>query len=165
MTEKQHKQIEELYCEMRDKLLFAALKNEESESLAEEAVQETFRIACQEADKCCDSPNPQGWLVNTPYNVICNAKRKRANAKRLIEEYLALQIRDSYVSENRLDVKVLYQNVAGMEEFKLLSEMAIDGLSHKEMAKRRNISVNACKKRVQRARETLQEKMKNDVTK
>lgn len=165
MTEKQYKQIEMLYLEMRDKLMFIALKNEESESLAEEAVQETFRIACQEAEKCCNSPNPQGWLVNTLYNVICNAKRKRANAKRLIEEYLALQIRESYVSEDRLNVEILYQNVAGLEEFKLLSEMAVEGMSHKEMARRRNISVSACKKRVQRAREILQMKMKIDVTK
>ena len=81
MTEKQYKRIESLYFEMRDKLMFIAIKNEESESLAEEAVQETFRIACQEADKCCDCPNPQGWLVKTLYNVISNAKRKRANAK------------------------------------------------------------------------------------
>ena len=128
-------------------------------------MQETFRIACQEAEKCCNSPNPQGWLVNTLYNVICNAKRKRANAKRLIEEYLALQIRESYVSEDRLNVEILYQNVAGLEEFKLLSEMAVEGMSHKEMARRRNISVSACKKRVQRAREILQMKMKIDVTK
>lgn len=165
MTEKQYKQIEGLYHEMWDKLMFMALKNEESESLAEEAVQETFRIACQEAERCCDSPNPQGWLVKTLYNVILNAKRKRANAKRLIEEYLALQIQESYISEDRLNVEILYQNVAGMEEFKLLSEMAIEGLSHKEMAEKRNISVNACKKKVQRAREILQVRIKKDVTK
>ena len=165
MTEEQYKKIEELYREMRDKLLFIALKNEDSRSLAEEAVQETFQIACQEADKCCSSPNPQGWLVCTLHNVISNAKKKRVNAKKLIEDYLARQIRESYVAEDRLDVRLLYQNVADMEEFKLLSEMAIEGLSHKEMAQRRNISVNACKKRVQRAREVLQEKMKNDVTK
>ena len=165
MTEKQYMQIDKLYLEMKEKLMFFALKNEESESLAEEAVQETFRIACQEADRCCSSPNPQGWLVNTLYNVICNAKRKRANAKKLIEEYLALQVRESYVSEDRLNVEVLYHNVAGLEEFKLLSEMAIEGLSHKEMARKRNISVSACKKRVQRAREILQIRMKNDVTK
>lgn len=80
-------------------------------------------------------------------------------------EYLALQIRESYISEDRLNVEILYQNVAGMEEFKLLSEMAIEGLSHKEMAEKRNISVNACKKKVQRAREILQVRIKKDVTK
>ena len=83
----------------------------------------------------------------------------------MIEEYLDLQIRESCVSEDRLRVELLYQNVAGLDEFKLLAEMAIDGLSHKEMADKRNISVSACKKRVQRAREVLQNKMTNDVTK
>lgn len=164
MTEEQYKKIDALYREMREKLLFTALRNEESRALAEEAVQETFQIACQEADKCCNSPNPQGWLVHTLLNVIRNAKKKRLNAQKLIEDYLAHQIRERYAAMDRLDVRLLYQNVADMEEFKLLSEMAIEGLSHKEMAKRRNISVNACKKRVQRAKELLQEKLKNDVT-
>jgi len=38
--------------------------------------------------------------------------------------------------------------------------MAVNGRSHKEMAESRGISVNACKKRVQRAKEVLRKKIR-----
>ena len=53
----------------------------------------------------------------------------------------------------------MYGKVAQLEEFQLLKEMAVDGLSHLEMAQKRGISVDACKKRVQRAKKFLQKKI------
>lgn len=160
MNREQRKIIEELYQEMYDKLMVYACVNLDSESLAEEAVQETFHIACQKPESICDSINPQGWLVNTLKNTVRNMKRSRANAKRILETYMMTQLREFSITEDRLDLKVLYENVADLEEFKLLSEMAIEGRSHEEMARSRNISISACKKRVQRAKETLQRKIK-----
>lgn len=160
MNREQRKIIEELYQEMYDKLMVYACLNLDSESLAEEAVQETFHIACQKSDSICDSINPQGWLVNTLKNTVRNMKRSRANAKRILETYMMAQLREFSITEDRIDLKVLYENVADLEEFKLLSEMAIEGRSHEEIARSRNISISACKKRVQRAKEKLQRKIK-----
>ena len=53
-----------------------------------------------------------------------------------------------------------YDDIADTEEFKLLKEMAIDGRSYLEMADSRNISIDACRKRVQRAKETLRKKIR-----
>jgi len=164
MNAEQSRAITELYVEMYDKLMMVARKNEESETLAEEAVQETFIIACQKPEEWMEHPNPRGWLVITLRKVILNSKRKRANAKRLIEQYLMAQYREAAVSEDRLDLSILYGKTADMEEFKLILEMAVNGRSHKEMAESRGISVNACKKRVQRAKEILQRKLEKDVT-
>ena len=160
MDAKQKKQIEKLYLEMYDKLMAYARSSLENEALAEEAVQETFHIACQKPEKLCGSMNPQGWLVLTLRNTIRNMKSSRATARRIVEQYLMTQIKESAVSEDRIDPSVLYENVANMEEFKLLAEMAIEGRSHEEMARKRGISVDACKKRVQRAKETLQKKIR-----
>lgn len=164
MNAEQSRRITELYIEMYDKLMMVARKNEDNEALAEEAVQETFSIACQKIDECLRHPNPQGWLVTTLKNVILNSKRKRANAKRLIEQFLIAQFKEASVSENRLDLNILYGKTADTEEFKLILELAVDGRSHKEMAESRGISVSACKKRVQRAKEILQRKIGKDVT-
>lgn len=160
MNREQRKIIEELYREMYDKLIVYACVNLDSESLAEEAVQETFHTACQKPESICESMNPQGWLVNTLKNTIRNMKRSRANAKRILETYMMTQFREYSITEDRINLNVLYENVADLEEFKLLSEMAIEGRSHEEMARSRNISISACKKRVQRAKETLQRKIK-----
>lgn len=160
MNAEQKRRIGELYLEMYEKLMVYARVNLDSESLAEEAVQETFRIACQKPGSICSSFNPQGWLVNTLKNTIRNMKSSRATARRIVETYLMAQLRELSAAEDRISVNVLYENVADLEEFKLLSEMAIEGRSHEEMAKARGITISACKKRVQRAKETLQRKIK-----
>lgn len=152
--------IGELYLEMYDKLKIYARNSLENESLAEEAVQETFRIACQKPEALCDCPNPHGWLVITLKNTIRNIRSNRATAKRIVEIYLLDQAKDFAVYEDAISLKIQYEDVADTEEFKLLCELAIEGRSHAEMAKDRGISVNACKKRVQRAKESLKKKLK-----
>ena len=152
--------IEQLYREMYDKLMVYAGVSLGSESLAEEAVQETFRIACQKPESVCGSLNQRGWLVNTPKNTIRNMKSSRETAKRIIETYMMTQLREFSITEDRINLNVLYENVADTEEFKLLAEMAIEGRSHEEMERSRGITISACKKRVQRAKETLQRKIK-----
>lgn len=159
MTAEQSQMIEALYLEMFDKMMAYARCSFENESLAEEAVQETFRIACQKPEQLCQSVNPRGWLVQTLKYTICNINANRITTKKLVEKYWTKQSKDSTFSEDRVDLHILYENVAHTEEFQLLIESAIEGRSHLEMANSRGISVNACKKRVQRAKEALRKKI------
>lgn len=156
--------IEQLYLEMYDMLITYARCSFKEESLAEEAVQETFQIACQKPDKLCESLNPKGWLVNTLKFTICNMKRSRENAKQILSKYLIAQKEDASFSDDKLSLQMMYEDIAQTEEFKLIKEMAIDGKSHLEMASARGITVSACKKRVQRAKEVLKRKIMQDVT-
>lgn len=160
MNTAQSELIEKLFLEMYDMLKSYALSVLKEESLAEEAVQETFQIACQRPEKLFESPNPNGWLVNTLKNTLRNIKQNRVAAQRILSRYLSTQTDVIAFSEDKVSLEVLYQNVADLEEFKLIKEMAIDGRSHLEMANARGISVVACKKRMQRAKETLQKKLK-----
>ena len=149
---------------MYDMLMTYARCSFDEESLAEEAVQETFQIACQKPDKLCESLNPKGWLVNTLKYTIRNMKRRREHARQVLSGYLVKQQEDGTYSEDKLCLQLMYEDLAYTEEFKLLKEMVIDGKSHLEMAKARGITVNACKKRVQRAKEILRRKIEKDVT-
>lgn len=155
--------IERLFMEMYDNLLTYARCSLKEEALAEEAVQETFRIACQKADNLQASSNPQGWLVNTLKNTIRNIKRNRDHIQRILAQYQQAHSGDS-VSEDMLSLSALYGGITETEEFKLLKEFAVDGRSHLEMATDRGITVNACKKRLQRAKEHLRLQLMNDVT-
>lgn len=159
MNTDQHDMIKELYMEMYDMLLAYASCTFSEQSLAEEAVQETFRIACQRPEQLCGSQNPKGWLVNTLKFTLRNMKRSRESAQQLLSRYLALQTDSITFSVDKISLEVMYENVADLEEFKLVKEMAIDGKSHLEMAQSRGISVAACKKRMQRAKEFLQKKL------
>ena len=159
MNAQQNRKIKELYSEMFEKMKAYACCSLDNDALAEEAVQETFCIACQKPEQLCESVNPRGWLVQTLKYTIRNMQSNRATAKRIMEEYLMAQIKDFSFSEDRPDLRILYEDIADTEEFKLLHEMAIEGRSHLEMANSLGISVSACKKRVQRAKETLRRKI------
>lgn len=151
--------ITDLYLRLYDFLLDYALPYMENFSQAEEAVQETFRIACQRRDALRASNRPEGWIVNTLKNVISNMRKNRNAANRTFMKYLATQSLEENATEELIRLELLYEDLAQTEEWKLLKEMAVDGDSYLEMAQRRGIKVDACRKRVQRARETLQKKI------
>ena len=154
------RQIESLYLSMYKRLYIYSRCTFESDSLAEEAVQETFRIACMKPEAVCCSPNPEGWLVVTLKNVISNMRRTQDSAVRLLAEVYAQTGESSVMTEDHLALSVLYGDLANTEEFQLIQEFALEGKSHLELAQERGITVAACKKRVQRAKEFLQKKIK-----
>ena len=158
LTSDQQKRIEEFYLEMYDRLFIYARSALDNESLAEEAIQETFRIVCTKPEDLLCSPNPKGWIVNTLKYTIQNMKRNRDKANVLLTQYLAANGSIAF-SEDRISLEVNYENVAHSEEFQLIKEIAVEGKSHLEIAQSRGISVNACKKRVQRAKEFLRRKI------
>lgn len=159
MNANQSKEIEHLYLQMYSKLFTYSRSVLDNDALAEEAVQDTFNIACQKPDALCESPNPKGWLFNTLKYVISNELRNRSTAKRILMDYFAANIKDILITNDQIGLEVVYNDIADTEEFKLLKEMALEGKSHLEMAQARGITVTACRKRVQRAKEFLQKKI------
>ena len=164
MNARYRKEIERLYLQMFPMLFEYARSSLSNDALAEEAVQDTFIIACQKPEALCGSPNPEGWLVNTMKNVLSNTIRSQKIAARILLDYLAAKVNDIAVSSDRVDLEILYDDVADLEEYRLLKEHALDGKSYLEMAEERGITVSACRKRVERAKKVLQKKIKNNVT-
>ena len=70
LNQEEEEYIERLYREMYTRLCIYAMSALGSKALAEEVVQDTFRIACIKPDGLMSSKNPRGWLVNTLKNVI-----------------------------------------------------------------------------------------------
>ena len=159
MKADQKRKIEQLYLEMYSLLFEYGCSSLQNSSLSEEAIQETFRIACMKPEDLLTSPNPRGWLVNTLKNVIRNINRRQASANKLLIAYTAAHGNGGAFAEDEINLAVTYSNIAHTEEFKLIKEMAVDGRSYLEMAQARGISVDACKKRVQRAKDFLRRKI------
>lgn len=154
MEPNQKQRIEELYLAMHDMLLVYGQTALQSRTLAEEAVQETFRIACTKPEAVLGSPNPQGWLVNTLKNVIANTVKERNRTQRILAEYLTSCTRNPG-TEDQLSLDVQHADLFDQEDYRLIRGIAIEGKTILELAREREISLNACKKRVQRARENL----------
>lgn len=92
--------------------------------------------------------------------LIRNSRKSRKNGTRLLTDYLAVYRHDIAITEDTPSLELQYGKIVDMDEFQLIYEMAVEGKSHLEMAKSRGISVDACKKRVQRAKEVLRKKLK-----
>ena len=153
-------EIERLYLQLYPLLFEYARSSLSSDSLAEEAVQDTFRIVCQKPEAMINSPNPEGWIMNTLKNVLKNTIRNQNISRRILLDYFASNINDITVTNDRVGLEILYEDVADLEEFKMVKAMALEGKSYLEMSQEFGISMAACRKRMQRARETLRKKIK-----
>ena len=161
MREQHLSEIELLYVKNYDMLITYAVHILHNKELAEEAVQETFRIACQKADAACECGNKEGWLLNTLKNVISNMEKLQFRANRRLEEYTTwiatLQDKINYI-----DLDVMYNDSAGLGGYILIKELVVGEKSIRELAESRGISEAACKKRVQRAKQVLRKRL-NDI--
>lgn len=160
-TQEQDELLEALYVEMHDKLVkyaYCALMDFER---AEEAVQDTFRIACTRIDVLEASEVPGAWLMKTLKNVISNMRRSQERLKKLVittlqfEEEKHVQIQDN-------NVDLLYSGIIKDEDFLLLKLIAIDNYTMQEAAIALGINIEACKKRVQRAKKKFKSKIESE---
>ena len=122
-----------------------------NQDLAEDLVQETFLIPQKRLNCVTGSINPAGWLVNTLKNVIGNTYQKRHFIyTQLIPESIV-----DKSSEYVHPVNDMYAGLIDEEALSLLVWIYCEGTSYQEAANRLGISLNACKKRIQRAKQAL----------
>lgn len=162
LREDQNILIEQLYREMYHQLFTYARSALNDVSFAEEAVQDTFRIACAKITALETSPNPKGWLLNVLKNVIRNMRRSQIQITKLAMEAM---MHDSVTapegSEHTVDL--MYSDVIPREEFLLLKRIALERLTMLELSQELGISVEACKKRVQRARNKMKKELEKTL--
>lgn len=150
--------IAQLYKIMYEHMLSYAKAVLLDHNLAEEAVQNTFCIACMKPEEALGSNNPNGWLIVTLQNVMRNMKRERANMGRLIMETLRVEDIQEAQTQDEENVDILYSDVSARSDFKLLKWIVLDGYSMMEAADELGITVSACSKRVQRIKRLLRKK-------
>ena len=151
--------IDRLYFEMYDSLVGYANSYLNDQQRAEELTQEVFVSAVQKPEALMNCPNPKGWLYKTMWNMIQNSNRVTSRQMKLIADFLTVNGREITVSIDQPDLKLKYGKLAETEEFKLIYDMAVLGKTHEEIATERNISVNTCKKRAERAKKFLRRKL------
>jgi len=161
LNDNQRRAIDELYQNMFNPLSAYAQSALNDRTLAEEAVQDTFRIACARADKLLSSPNPKGWLLNALKYVIQNMVRSRAYLNSIFIS--SLDFDENIILEEAdvpdPDVDLLYSDLSVGEDYKLIKKIALDRYSMLEAAQELGISIEACKKRVQRAKRRLKKRL------
>lgn len=156
LDEEQLAFLDALYRRMRLAMNLYACRVLGDAALAEEAVQESFRIACSRPEAVMGSENPDGWMMNVLKNVIRNVKRAVEVQNRLIaramEEIDARAPREGCPS-------VEYADLIPEEDFALLWQVICERSSVPETAAELGISAEVCRKRVQRAKQKLRRKL------
>ncbi|MEK3792097.1 sigma-70 family RNA polymerase sigma factor [Paenibacillus sp. FSL R7-0204] len=163
LDQEQRVLIEKLFLEMINPLSAYAKKVLHNHLLAEEAVQETFRIACTRANKLLSSSNSKGWLFITLKNVIKNTIRNftHVNSKLFFSINLDEDLLIGHI--DTLKVDFLYSDLVNIEDYKLIKKIALDKYTVVETAHELGISVETCKKRVQRAKKRLKKYLQVDL--
>ena len=152
-------QITKLYQKMYGRMVAYASSILGDQNLAEEVVQDTFCIFCVKAKDTLQHENPQGWLMRTLQNVMRNMQRPRAAMNRLIMQSLQGEDLEELLVYDEADVDLLYGDLAAHADFQLLKRIVLDGCTILEAAEENGISVEACKKRIQRLRAHLKKKL------
>lgn len=160
MTPEQANQIRALYHREYRRLFAMAYARLDDAEDANDAVQQTFAVACQRPEALLDGPRPDKWLLHTLQRVIYTFWRTRA--KQQLMQQLEAQASPPDDPAASLPLEVLFGKLAETEEFRLVKAVSLEGKTYEELAAELGISVNACRIRLMRARKFLQEKMETD---
>ena len=168
----QERLLEELYKEMYSVLLCYANAALKDKTLAEEAVQDTFRIACAKVGELSASENPRGWLMLTLKNVLRNTNRELAALNQLFVTAVSIDdeiVLETYASgtdyEKRIedsDLNILYSDLLSPDEYRLLKRIVLQKYTIRDAAKELGISIESCKKRIQRIKKKLRKKLEEE---
>ena len=154
MDKKKEEIISGLYDEFFDNLLFYAEASLHNISLAEEAVQETFCIACIKIDDLLASSNPRGWLILVLRNVILHIQR---NKKEFLRSMSAISFKEDAGGYEQVafydnQPEFWYENLTQDKDYELLRKFVIEGYSLKELADEYGLAMSACKQRIRRVK-------------
>lgn len=173
MEKRLEEMIAALYDETFREMWLYARAVLRDEGLAEEAVQESFRVACNKAEFLAASANQRGWLFLVLRNTCKHIQRSRSKLLRNLAEAAAEE--KAQTAADFSEPNFLYGDLAQDRDFRLLQRFAVEGYSIKELAEEYGISVAACKQRLARARqryrrilsegESDEKKVADDVTK
>lgn len=152
INEKEQYFVTELFSEMYNFMNLYAQKKVTSRSLAEEAVKETFLIACTRVDELIISSNSKGWLITTLKYVISNIMRSNKHHRIFLSYEISINENEIIEENDELHIDLLYSDLVEFEDYKLVKRKVLDGLSVGEIAQEMGISIEACKKRFQRAK-------------
>lgn len=152
--------IHNLYAENHQFLFNYAKRVIGNPDLAEEAVQETFAIACNKEDTLKTHPNPRGWLVVALKRTIQDMNKQRSQAAEIFTAYLEQYGCPPPDSQDPGHSHVIYSDLVNQDAFDLMLKVALTKCTSRDIAKDLNISVAAAKKRIYRARKAMQETLK-----
>lgn len=163
MKRENNDKLEQLYRLHFDTVQIHAFGHVQDWDSAQEAAQETFRIACEKMDTLLASENQIGWLKQTAKYVCLNMLRCRQQQQmRLLSlDELTDDRQPSRFDTYSMDATERFRGSIDAEDIDLLNRIFVEHQTYQMVAKSLGISLWACYKRVQRLTKKLQENKEN----
>lgn len=154
MTSQQSRMLEDLFGKTYMSLVMYAYSALQNKELAEEFAQDAFSVACVKINELEESPNRQGWLMNTLKHMIRNYRHTLAVRKKIVGNVSDIDSIEVGVKDS-ISFDVSYHGVLSDDDFLLLKFTVQYDFTVEEAALLMGISKHACAKRLQRAKEKL----------
>ena len=144
--------IEKLYRQEGKSLYLYAKTVFNNSTIAEESVQETFLLICKNVEMLKDSMDLKSHIFHI-HKVVCG--RLQHQYSKYIQKLLSLPVDNGNfeMMENFVDEENTFSQYLNKNDFFILQKIILDGYSYQELAEELGITLNVCKKRVQRAKE------------
>lgn len=156
--------LEKLFCENFTVMVRTASRilsdRGFSADMAEDLVQETFLVAQRRYDRLAASPSPVGWLYKTLRNILGDTLRRQKQLQNILRT-LGAEQEGAMVDTESLLLK--YEGMISREALELLIRVYCLGQPYAAEAERLGISIAACKKRIQRARESFMRAFQEEI--
>ena len=156
--------FEAIYFEHFKKLVIYARAFLRDQEKAQEIVQDVYHEAVLHIEVVMTHENPGGWLMKTLKNKLLEYERNR---KKHLARFLSLDSEVSHqvtspdnvmagieAAEGKSVWSIVQENLTEEEQY-ILKRIVLEGATHLQVAKERNISVYTSQKRLQRLREKL----------
>lgn len=155
MDSRQDHFFTKLYIEHFDFLYSLACSLLHDDHFGYDLVQDTFQVALLRIDELMEHTNPTGWLVQTMKYKLAHILRDQKLLIELREEISAYPNERHAFEECENNWKERWEKVLSKVEISMLQRYYGEGYPIHIVAQEYGISVDACYKRLQRAKEKL----------
>lgn len=155
------KSQEQLYKLYANKLFAVSLKYSRNYEEAEDNLQDAFLTILKKIAQYKNKGSFEGWMKRIVINTALQRYRKQDVFQIIDEE--SIKEPEVEVNEEELSLPFLLQIIQELpDRYRMVFNLyALDGFSHKEIAKTMNISVGTSKSNLARARQILKIKVEN----
>jgi RNA polymerase sigma factor (sigma-70 family) len=152
-----------LFDKYAPKMFSVALRYAKETDQAEDVLQDAFVKVFMKLDRYNGKGSFEGWIRRVVVNTALDSIRKNIKFQdNISSDDVAYKLEQHVFTGDSLDEKFLLKTINSMPEgYKTVFNMfAIEGYSHKEIAKELDISENTSKSQYSRARAYLKQRLK-----
>ncbi len=153
-----------LYSHFSSKMYGICLRYAQSYDEAQDILQEGFIKVFENIKSLREIKDIEGWIRRIIVNVAIDKYRSRVNEMDIVEEFKYVRFSNNNLGIEQLNIGDLLDMIHTLpSQYRIVFNLyALEGFSHKEIAKQLNITESTSRSNLARARLILQKALSNE---